>query len=246
MLTLQGRARRRLAGALLAGVLVASAGCDRRGASPAGAPSATPRASDTQALTGEHLVTFAGLVVKVEQLPGWGHAPPRAALAPGDGSSGFTIGPGVLVLDTGRRIAFDRDTPGGNQCLELLSREDWLPVTGTEHPTEGMLRSQGQLASPCAVIGQVDSAGRAAWFAVRRYDDRLHALGIGSITTYSARDRLATAMGGASFRVADPVRVGCFGQTRSLTEVLSRHLPHVAYVSPRTGTITAVECLGRD
>jgi hypothetical protein len=202
------------------------------------ASSAAPSPEPTGSLS-----TFIGIVRRLERLPGWTYAP-HGYLSPGDGTSSFTMGPGVLVLTDGRRIHLASRTPGGNACFELLTRADWPAVTGFEHPTERMVRQALRSNGPCAVVGQLRKGNKAAWFSTRIFVERLNAVRVGAIESYSAAGPSVTVIGGARFTVSAAFALDCFG-SHDIHGMLDHHVPHVAYVSATTSQLTAVECLGR-
>jgi hypothetical protein len=81
--------------------------------------------------------------------------------------AGTRVGPATLYLADGRELKVPAETPGGNNCIELIRPEDWKAITGFENPTPDQLRS---LLPPfnCFLYGALRSDGAVGWFNVAR------------------------------------------------------------------------------
>ena len=110
---------------------------------------------------------FFGRVVRVEFGPDWRISPGNVAVTPG-AISDTTVGPATLHFEDGTEVWVPPDTPGGNQCVELVRPEDWFAIAGLPDATLEQVILYGHLYD-CFLYGALRADGSVAWFDVAEY-----------------------------------------------------------------------------
>jgi hypothetical protein len=160
------------------------------------------------------------------------------------GASTFTVGPERIHLTDGRVLRVPAHTPGANACIELMTKDDKIAVTGLG-PPDGLLdrvvRNYGPRNWTCVIVAALDAHGLVTRFSVLDTTDKLVAnKGLASVRGVVARrgGRYLTESGYAF--PLDPHATGdCTPDKISLSE----HRPNEALIDSKRKTIVEIDCL---
>lgn len=114
-------------------------------------------------------IDFMGEVAGVEFSEAWVLEPEAVSVARGGPSSEVTVGPQDIALVGGRILRVPANTPGGNQCLELIHPSLVAGITGEPAATVDdvpRFESNYDWTVPCVIMGQLAPDGTVAWFQV--------------------------------------------------------------------------------
>jgi len=126
---------------------------------------------------------FFGRVTDVEFGDTWHIEPADGPLTPGP-FNGSTLGPATLTFEDGSLLYVPENTPGGNDCLQLISAAEArrLPGLGFDVPTQD-----------CWLYGGLDETGDVSWFGIGQYEEGDSLVRLPEIT--AIRDGYATIAG---------------------------------------------------
>jgi hypothetical protein len=191
--------------------------------------------------------TFVGVVRNADLADDWAHTRLPAFAYGSEAGRRFTVGPATVVLANGRRLRVPYDTPGGNMCIEFLSRDmallgdEWVNATHVPAPTrERVRKSMGQGTRPCVVVGQTDGKGAVAWFMVARERRDPDLVAVGPIVRTAGR--LVVTSIGATFPVDPRAKVECGPFADTVEEVAQEDLSDTAFVSVSSSRVAYVQC----
>lgn len=211
-------------------VAVLGAGCGGSASSAAG----TVLCSELTAVPGA-AGCFAGRVAVVEFGDGWALGPGDVVLSKG-ALLGTTVGPATIQLTDGTALQVPPNTPGGNQCAELLRDEDWYAINGLPGPPDrGWQNAYGH----CYLYGGLNADGSVAWFNAATYGESEPVEGAGDVfvavvePVVDVASGAVTVQGGVTFSTAADAPV----------EMCSAAIKTIALIDVRTSLVTATECV---